>query len=137
MRIKTSSELETLEIGVKISKNLSIGDLVLIEGELGAGKTRIVKGIAAGLGVKDVVVSPTFTIVNEYPFDNGILYHIDLYRLQKFPSDDIDINHMLENGIVVVEWWDKDRAFFESFERKIKVTIEIISENERYISVKR
>ncbi len=137
MKFITKSESETIEIGKRIGEELKKGSIVLISGELGAGKTRFVKGIASALGVEEVITSPTFTILNEYPSAKGILYHIDLYRLEAFPIDDIDIDDLLERGIVVVEWWEKDKKFFEGLRNKIIVNIEIISDEEREITVYR
>ena len=137
MKFVTKNESETIEVGRKIGEGLEKGDIVLISGVLGAGKTRLVKGIASALGVEEVVTSPTFTILNEYPSAKGILYHIDLYRLEAFPADDIDIDDLLERGIVVVEWWEKDKGFFEGLKNKVIVNIEILSDEEREITVYR
>ncbi|MGB9807218.1 MAG: tRNA (adenosine(37)-N6)-threonylcarbamoyltransferase complex ATPase subunit type 1 TsaE [Thermosulfidibacteraceae bacterium] len=136
MIVVTRSEEETIELGRKLGKELKRGDLVLLGGELGAGKTRIVKGIASSLEVDEVVTSPTFTLVNEYPCKAGILFHVDLYRLDSFPKDDIDIDDLLDRGIVVVEWWERDRNFFELARARLIVNIKILSEEEREIEVK-
>lgn len=107
MKYLSRSEKETFDIGVEIGKRLQTGDVISLTGDLGAGKTHLTKGIAAGLGVDDYVTSPTFTIVNEYqgrlPF-----YHFDVYRIN-------DIQEMYEigfdeylfgNGVCIVEWGD-------------------------------
>ena len=78
--IRTSSAEETVRLGERIARHLKKNDVVALTGELGAGKTTLIQGIAKGLGVKNYVTSPTFTIVNE--FKGRIpLYHMDLYRL--------------------------------------------------------
>ncbi|HOO12303.1 MAG TPA: tRNA (adenosine(37)-N6)-threonylcarbamoyltransferase complex ATPase subunit type 1 TsaE [Bacillota bacterium] len=77
----SKSPEDTLEFGVRLGKQLGPGDVVCLEGELGAGKTVLTVGIAKGLGIKTGVTSPTFTIINEYPGEIP-LYHIDLYRLE-------------------------------------------------------
>ena len=105
MRIITKSEEETLRIGSVIGERLKPGDIINLNGELGAGKTHITKGIARGLGVDDYITSPTFIIVNQY--EGRIpLYHFDVYRIN-------DIDEMYEigfdeylygNGVCIVEW---------------------------------
>ena len=102
---KTFNADETIELGKKIGQNLIPGNVVLLTGDLSAGKTTITKGIGASLGVKRVINSPTFTIVKEY---SGIcpLYHLDLYRLDGLGSD-FDLEEYFESdGITVCEWPD-------------------------------
>src|SRR5665647_2885496 len=79
----SKSPTETFSIGRLLGEGLTEGDCVALTGELGAGKTCLTQGIAAGLGVPDcyVVTSPTFTLINEYPGGDAILYHLDVYRL--------------------------------------------------------
>src|SRR3712207_9003146 len=72
----------TRSLGVKLGQSLSAGSVILLQGDLGAGKTTLVQGIGAGLGITDSIVSPTFTLINEYPEGRLPLYHLDLYRLQ-------------------------------------------------------
>ena len=94
---------ETIELGKRIGKNLIPGNVVLLTGDLSAGKTTITKGIGASLGVKRVINSPTFTIVKEY---NGTcpLYHLDLYRLDGL-NNDFDLEDYIEtDGVCVIEW---------------------------------
>ena len=94
---------ETIELGKKIGKNLIPGNVVLLTGDLSAGKTTITKGIGASLGVKRVINSPPFTIVKEY---NGIcpLHHFDLYRLDGL-NNDFDLEDYIEtDGVCVIEW---------------------------------
>lgn len=84
MKIITTNEFETQAFGKKLAESLGIGDIVALYGELGSGKTQIVKGICSAFGVDDIVNSPTFIIVNEY-FSSVIerIYHFDFYRLKK------------------------------------------------------
>ncbi|EYE89574.1 ATP-binding protein [Fervidicella metallireducens AeB] len=105
MNIITKSPEETYELGIKIGKNLIVGDVISLNGDLGAGKTHLTKGIAEGMGVKDYITSPTFTIVNEY-CGRLPLYHFDVYRID-------DIQEMYEigfdeylygNGACIIEW---------------------------------
>ncbi|MDY0277200.1 MAG: tRNA (adenosine(37)-N6)-threonylcarbamoyltransferase complex ATPase subunit type 1 TsaE [Acholeplasma sp.] len=106
MKIITNSPYETIALGEKIGK--AIGDnhvVVLLNGDLAAGKTTLTKGIAQALGVKEVIKSPTFTIMKEYEGINKKLYHIDLYRLQDVGMD-FDLEEYVDdfNGVVVIEW---------------------------------
>lgn len=100
----TTSEDESIKLGEKIGKLLTPGDVILLDGDLGAGKTTFTKGIGRALGVKRVINSPTFTIVKEYMGENIKLYHLDLYRLDGV-GDDFDLEEYFDsNGICVCEW---------------------------------
>ncbi len=101
MRTFSSSEEETLRIGELIGKNLKGGEVICLLGELGAGKTTLVKGIARGMGLLEgyQVRSPTFTLVNQYPTKKGLLIHADLYRVK-----DLDLEEFVDKGVLVVEW---------------------------------
>lgn len=91
---------------------LKPGDLICLSGELGAGKTTMVQGIAQGWGTTDRVTSPTFVLVNQYRrSDGGELNHLDAYRLENvFEAEDLDPELMLEKGALVVEWADRISA---------------------------
>lgn len=101
---------ETEKFGIFLGKNLNPGDVVCLNGDLGAGKTTLTKSIAKGLGIDDYVTSPTFTIVNEY-YGKTDLYHIDTYRL----DDKIDVDYLgfdeyfYSDGVTIVEWAEKIR----------------------------
>src|ERR1041385_3946304 len=105
------SEQETFALGFDIGKQLSGGEIVLLSGPLGAGKTLLVKGIAHALGVdEDDVSSPSFTLVN--PYDGRLrLYHIDLYRLDEGASaaHAVDLDELLsdEKAVIVIEWAER------------------------------
>src|ERR1051326_5071943 len=105
------SEQETFAIGFDIGKQLSGGEIILLSGPLGAGKTLLVKGIAHALGVdEDDVSSPSFTLVN--PYDGRLrLYHIDLYRLDEGASaaPPVDLDELLsdERAVIVIEWAER------------------------------
>jgi len=96
----------TWQLGYDLAARLSVGNLVLLDGELGAGKTVFVKGIAAGLGYNGLVTSPTFTLLREYE-TNPPLYHLDLYRLSTDAVEELGIDEYRERGIVAVEWADR------------------------------
>ncbi len=84
--IETHSHEETEQLAAKLAGILPPGSVIALHGDLGAGKTVFARGFARGLGITDPVSSPTFTIVQEYPFENGILYHLDLYRIDNSDS---------------------------------------------------
>ncbi len=128
----SKSPSETWDIGEEIGKNAEPGGLYALYGELGAGKTQLVKGIARGLGVTDwqYVVSPSFTIMNVYegPID---LCHVDLYRIEGEEVESLDLEAFLEKGIVVVEW--AERAVWR--QDVIRIEIEVLNEEERKILI--
>jgi tRNA threonylcarbamoyladenosine biosynthesis protein TsaE len=108
----TASEAETMAVGAALGRALSAGDVVLLSGELGAGKTVFVRGLAEGLGATtDDVSSPTFTLIQEYGTGRLTLYHVDLYRLEPAEADDLGLEELIEGGgIVAVEWADRWRG---------------------------
>ena len=106
MQITTHSADETQALGQKLAKLLQPGDVIAYFGDLGAGKTALTRGIAQGLGVTDIVTSPTYTIVNEYLTGRIPLFHFDMYRLGS--SDELfDIgweDYLARGGVCAVEW---------------------------------
>ncbi|GAB4206345.1 MAG: tRNA (adenosine(37)-N6)-threonylcarbamoyltransferase complex ATPase subunit type 1 TsaE [Coleofasciculaceae cyanobacterium] len=103
---------DTRSLGVKLGKSLSAGSVVLLEGDLGAGKTTLVQGIGEGLGITDPIVSPTFTLINEYPEGRIPLYHLDLYRLEPSEIEALNLERYWEGvelplGIVAIEWAER------------------------------
>jgi len=97
----------TRELGQAIAAGLRPGHVVCLFGDLGAGKTTLVQGIARGLGILDPVTSPTFTLIHEYR-NSPPLFHIDLYRLESFELEDLGLDEYLEGeGIVCIEWPEK------------------------------
>ena len=108
MTVITNSEAETVYEGEKLGRTLAPGSVVALYGELGAGKTAFTRGVAAGLGVRMYVSSPTFTIVNEYP-GSVPLFHFDMYRLES-ESELFDIgwdDYLERGGVCAVEWSEK------------------------------
>ena len=105
------NESETFDLGERLGRALTGGEIVLLDGPLGAGKTMLVKGIASALGIdQEEVTSPSFTLVNPH---NGrlFLYHIDLYRLDKgaTAAHAVDLDEILtdENAVVIIEWAER------------------------------
>ena len=99
------NEQETIELAKKITEYLKPGMTILLEGDLGAGKTTFTKGIGEGLGVRRIIKSPTYTIVREYQDGKLPLYHVDLYRLTESEVPDLGLDEYFEgDGVSVVEW---------------------------------
>ena len=130
----TTSEEETSAAGARLGESLLAGDIVLLYGDLGSGKTAFVRGLAQGLGASgDEVTSPTFTIVQEYP-GRVTLFHVDLYRLEEREVDDLGLEELvLGDGVVAIEWADRWRGRPDD---AIEVRIEDAGEEQRRISMK-
>jgi tRNA threonylcarbamoyladenosine biosynthesis protein TsaE len=107
--METASESQTAAAGEELGRSLRGGDVVLLYGDLGAGKTAFVRGIARGIGADpDEVSSPTFTLVQEYAGRAATLYHVDLYRLDAPEVADLGLEDLISaDGIVAIEWADR------------------------------
>ena len=105
----TRSEAETIAAGREIGATLRAGDIVLLSGDLGAGKTAFARGIAEGLGIEGAdVSSPTFTIMQEYRGGRLPLFHVDLYRLNDVREiDDLGLEEIAADGVLAIEWAEK------------------------------
>jgi len=102
----------TRGLGIKLGQSLPAGSVILLEGDLGAGKTTLVQGIGEGLGITDAIVSPTFTLINEYTEGRIPLYHLDLYRLEPAEVEALNLDSYWEGmdvplGIVAIEWAER------------------------------
>lgn len=137
MKIISKNQQKTFELGTKIAKNLKGGDVLAVSGELGAGKTTFIKGLAAGLGVKQIVRSPSFNLLKVYPAKKLKLVHLDCYRLSK-AEEAVDIGLLDFLGrpdtIVVVEWPEKIAALLKKYRSK-KIKFEHLDLNRRKISL--
>lgn len=118
MRLNLSSEEETIKLGARLGRGLRPGAVVLLRGELGAGKTTLARGLALGAGFKGRVSSPTFALAHVYRGKRLTVHHLDLYRLARGEHLEVGIEELLEDprAAVVVEWpaaaggtWPKDR----------------------------
>jgi tRNA threonylcarbamoyladenosine biosynthesis protein TsaE len=128
----SESEEATAELGASLGRSLTAGSVVLLEGELGAGKTAFVRGLAAGLGVPDDhVSSPTFTLVQEYQ-GRVRLVHADLYRISASESDDLGLEELGLEGVVAIEWAEK---LARRPAGAIAVTIEDLGDDRRRITI--
>jgi tRNA threonylcarbamoyladenosine biosynthesis protein TsaE len=123
MMLTTRGGHETESVGAALGELLREGDLVVLGGDLGAGKTTFVKGVARALGVLDPVTSPTFTIVQEY--DGPVpVAHVDIYRLQRVQElHDLGLEEMLDDRVVLVEWGDVVAPLLPSERVEVQLTI--------------
>jgi tRNA threonylcarbamoyladenosine biosynthesis protein TsaE len=133
----THSAEETVALGRSLASSLTPPKLVLLRGDLGAGKTTLVKGIARAFDAaqEEDVTSPTFTLIHEYRGPRVNVYHVDLYRvdtsrqLETLGLDDL----IAENSVLLLEWGEKFSRFIE--ERDVEIQIERLGENERRIRI--
>lgn len=143
--IVTNSADESISFGITMTNQYRpfLNDHYLIfalQGELGTGKTQFTKGVAKALDINEIIISPTFTISREYPFENGILVHIDAYRLEnEHEINNIGFNEFMKNGnIIVIEWVDRILPFLKNLEKEpsckiIWIKIEHLDINTRKI----
>ena len=122
---------QTRRFGMRLGAILKIGDVIGLVGDLGAGKTTLIQGIAAGWGTLDQVTSPTFVLVNQYrrPAD-GRLYHLDAYRLEgPWQAEELDLEPMLESGPMIVEWADHIAEALP--DNRLSITLRWLAEEQR------
>ncbi len=135
----------TRALGARLARQLRAGDLVVLTGELGAGKTALVQGLGAALGVRGAVTSPTFVLARTHRAGDGPgLVHVDAYRLLGTGRSrrsvalsllDLDLDEALESSVVVVEW---GAGLVEQLsESRLEVTLSVVSETEREATVRR
>lgn len=124
---------QTRRIGARLGDVLNTGDLVCLQGELGAGKTTFTQGIAQGWGSLDPVTSPTFVLVNEYRRpEGGYLFHLDAYRLESAPeAAELDMDRLLTEGALVVEWPERVSSVLP--DEQLRVVMEDVAEEQRRI----
>lgn len=123
----------TAAAGVKLSKTLEPGCIVMMEGDLGSGKTTLCKNICASLGVPiNLVTSPTYTMVNMYSYDSGVIHHLDLYRLEDQKElEDFDFEDLIAvDGITLVEWPKLLRPLIDT-QRVLNININYVSDGSR------
>ncbi len=130
----THSEEETQAVAQDLATRLKPGDIVRLSGELGAGKTAFVRGLAIGLSIDpEAVSSPTFTLVHQYRGGRLVLYHADLYRLDEAATDDLGLEEMgAADGVLAVEWPDRLTHVMPG---AIEVAMTIVGDTTRRISV--
>lgn len=136
MKIVTASPKETISLGRKFSSLLRKGDVVVLEGPLGAGKTTFIKGILSGLGIKkDMVISPSFTLIREYKAPKMMIYHIDLYRIEN-KKELINLGYQdyfySPGGLSLIEWGQRIEGILPEY---LKVRISFLGQNKRNIDM--
>ena len=127
---------QTRRIGSRLGGALRAGDVICLQGDLGAGKTTFVQGVAQGWGSQDSVSSPTFIIVNEYRrADGDRLFHMDAYRLDSMPeAEELDLDSMLADGALLIEWPGRIDGLVPA--ERLWISLEHISEEEREMKFK-
>jgi tRNA threonylcarbamoyladenosine biosynthesis protein TsaE len=126
--IISRSAAETIEFGRQLARTLKPGDVVALNGDLGAGKTCLVKGIAAGLGITHEITSPTFTLIHEYP----PLAHVDLYRLDSVYGIGLE-EYFGGRWITVIEWAEKIESELPARTKHVRLTV--LDDTSRQIEV--
>ena len=130
----SESEQVTTDLGASLARSLAPGAIVLLEGELGAGKTAFVRGLAVGLGAPEGdVSSPTFTLVQEYRGRMPLL-HADLYRVSGAEADDLGLDELGRDGVLAIEWAAK---LVRRPEGAVEVLIEDLGDDRRRITIVR
>lgn len=127
--LSKSSE-ETMEFACQYAKTLKSGDILLLDGDMGAGKTVFAKGIAKGLGIQEQVTSPTYAYMNDY---DGVLFHYDCYRIESVEqAERLGLADYFEmGGICLIEWSQNIAPLLPDYAKRVR--IKKISENEREI----
>jgi tRNA threonylcarbamoyladenosine biosynthesis protein TsaE len=133
--IITKSAQKTRDLGRKLGQLLQSGDLLCLQGDLGAGKTTLTQGIAAGWGSSDSVSSPTFVMVNLYrAADETPLYHMDAYRIESLPeAAQLGLDDMLTEGALIVEWPERIEPLLPK--ERLWLNLTHISETERQLEI--
>ena len=131
----SKSPEDTLKFAKNFAKNLKIGDVIVLLGDLGSGKTKFTEGILSFFGIENEISSPTFTIVNEYNSDTANIYHFDVYRL-KDSSEFYSIggDEYFDKGICIIEWGDIIEDALPG--KYTKITFERDDKNENYRNLK-
>lgn len=127
----TAGPDDTLLLGEQLAGLLRTGDLLVLTGDLGAGKTKLVQGLGRGLGVDEPITSPTFTLANRYETttDVGFLHHLDVYRLNVVgEAADLDLPDLLDSGVTAIEWGGQIEAVLPA--EQLTVAIEFLGTDE-------
>jgi tRNA threonylcarbamoyladenosine biosynthesis protein TsaE len=131
--VTSTSPAITRQLGQKLGALLQPGDCICLQGDLGAGKTTFVQGVAAGWGARDEVSSPTFVLVNVYRgADDEMLFHLDTYRIESAAeAEELDLDAMLAQGPLLIEWPERVQPILPA--ENLWVTLEYRDENERQL----
>lgn len=133
-RCVTDGPAATRALGAALGQVLAIGDLVVLTGDLGAGKTQFTKGIAGGLGVAEPVTSPTFALHQQYDGRHR-LHHLDVYRLDAIDETiDLDLPELLDSGVTVIEWGDSIAPVLPAERLTVRLVLDDEDDDRRAIS---
>ncbi len=123
LRVRTASPDATRDVAARLAGAARRGDVIVLQGSLGAGKTTFAQGFARGLGVAGPVTSPTFTLVRQYPSTLGQLLHVDVYRLDHLAEvADLGLADLVEDGVALVEWGDVARPALDPVAWTVAIT---------------
>lgn len=135
--IITKSEQETMEFAKHIASNAKVGDVIVLSGELGAGKTKFTEGFLSYFNLQNEISSPTFTIVNEYKKDDINIYHFDVYRLSDVSEFyAIGGEEYFSKGICIIEWGEIIKEALPKNYIEIEISKDINNENYRIIKMR-
>jgi len=138
MQIVSNSQEDTMELGRKIASSLKQGMIIILTGDLGAGKTKFTEGVLDYFGLTDEISSPTFTIVNEYQTENLNIYHFDLYRLEDIDEFySIGGEEYFDKGVCIVEWGEMIEHDIDQNYLKITFKYDEQYENKRIIDIEK
>ena len=134
----SKSENDTKKIAKVLASKLKKGDLIVLCGELGSGKTKFTEGFLSFFGLENEIPSPTFTIVNEYKKNDINIYHFDVYRIQDYMDfvDSIGTDYF-SNGLCILEWGENIKDILPENTIYIKIEKDVENENKRTISINR
>lgn len=136
MKYISNSEKDTIELGKKIASQLQIGDIIILSGDLGSGKTKLTEGILTYFNLQDEISSPTFTIVNEYDTEKIKILHFDVYRLADVDEFfAIGGEEYFEKGASIIEWGEMIEDYIPQRYLKLEFSRDNVNENQRLINI--
>lgn len=135
LKFVSNSELETKSIAYNLASKLNIGDIIILSGDLGCGKTKFTEGLLSFWNLEDEISSPTFTIVNEYSSNDINIYHFDVYRLEDLDEFyAIGGTEYFDKGICIIEWGELIEQILPKY-IKINILKDDNNTNKRYINI--
>lgn len=136
MKYISNSEKDTIELGKKMASQLQIGDIIILSGDLGSGKTKLTEGILTYFNLQDEISSPTFTIVNEYDTEKIKIFHFDVYRLADVDEFfAIGGEEYFEKGASIIEWGEMIEDYIPQRYLKLEFSRDNVNENQRLINI--
>lgn len=136
MEYISNSEMDTIKLGQKIASQLKKGDIIILLGDLGSGKTKLTEGILSYFGLQNEISSPTFTIVNEYDTEKLKIFHFDLYRLADIDEFfAIGGEEYFEKGASIIEWGEMLEGYIPKKYLKLEFSRDNVNENRRIIKI--